>query len=556
MKEVIKTLLIYFLVFLIFFAFFWNLQFSFSNLAGRDGYYHIKQAWLIRTQGIEMAVGEFPWMQCSIFKENPGDLWFGYHLLLYPFTFGDLIFGAKLSSVLFSAIFFLGLFWLLRRLKVKYPLFWVILPLLMGYYFIFRLLLPRPYIFSILFSLIGFYLIFHKRYLGIFILSFFYTLITTEAPLIIFIAFCLMVLEWLKKKIIDLRSLALTVAGFLVGLLLKPDFPHNFYLIFHQIFSVLYLRFSGLNLNFGAELSCAFGGLVKDNPVLFLAFVLPLWWLIIQFVQKKHRPFPLLYLSLMFFSFFFAFLSFVSGRFIEYWIPFTLLLVAVWFNSLFLPALSKMIKDIKEFKGYQLDFFHKKIGYFYRKAYNIIRIVIFKFDKKFFKYSALSLIFALTIWFVFYQFIVFPFGIINTNPLFLSLFKEGASWLRENTPPGSVVLNYPWHTFPPLFFYNHQNFYCNGMDPTFMYVKSPENYWTWLNLLSGGIICDREICSGEDQKINEKDNKEITYFLKEKLGGNYIFLDNANQKFIQFLNSSENFEKVFEKGKIEIYKIN
>jgi len=275
MKKIFRTLLIYFSVFLIFFTLFFYIQFSFLNLAGADAYYHIKQAWLIRTQGIEKAVQNFSWLQCSIYREHPGDLWFGYHLLLYPFTFGDLVFGAKLSSVVFASLLFLGFFWLLERLKIKHSFLWTISLLIMTSSFTYRLFLPRPYIFSILFSIIGFYLISQKKYLETFLLSFIYSFITAEAPLIVFIALVFTIFERLKTKKLDFKPLVLTISGILTGLIVQPDFPHNLYLIFHQLFSTLSLRFIGVNLSFGGEISCGFIGSVKENIFLFLAFALP-----------------------------------------------------------------------------------------------------------------------------------------------------------------------------------------------------------------------------------------------------------------------------------------
>lgn len=237
-----NNLLIYFLVFSVFFGIFYFLQFSFPNLACPDGYYHIKQAWLIRTQGIEKTVKEFPWLQCSIFKDHPGDLWFGYHLLLIPFTFGDLIFGAKLASVFFSTLLFLVFFWILRKFKIKYAFFWTFFLLLMTWVFTFRLLLPRPFILSILFSLLGFYFIFNKKYLAIFITSLFYGFTVTESPLIILIATSFLFLEWFEVKKIDLKPLALSIAGVAAALIIRPDFPNNIYLIFYQFFGVIFLK--------------------------------------------------------------------------------------------------------------------------------------------------------------------------------------------------------------------------------------------------------------------------------------------------------------------------
>jgi len=553
MKSTIKSFLIYLLVFLIFFGIFLKIQFSFPNIVGGDGYYHIKQAWLIRTEGIKKAVREFSFLQCSIFKEYPGDIWFGFHLLLYPFTFFDLIFGAKLSSAFFASILLLGFFWVFKKFKIKYPFFWTIFLFLVTNHFNFRLLLPRPHVLSILFSVTGFYFLFRKKHWEIFFLSFIYSFVTTESLLILVMAFCLALLERLKTKKLDLKPLAITLAGFLLGLILQPDFPNNFYLLYHQIFSVLSLKFTGVKLSFGAELH-PFYGLVKDNILLFLTFILPLLWTLLKFIQKKYRNISFLHLSLFSFSFGFAILSFINGRFIEYWVPFSVLFFAVWSNFSLLPAVSKIIKSIKEFEGYHLVFSSEKIKNIYQSIYNFLRIIALKSEKKLFKFIILGLSSFLVIAFLWHQVINLsvPFG---TEPLTLRAFKEASLWLKENTPKNSIVLNSAWDTFPFLFFYNHQNFYCNGMDPTFMYVKNPKIYWIWQNLTGRGISCDKEECDKKNQELTEQKNIEISRFLKETLRGDYLLLDNPNEKFSGFLSSSPDFEKVFKKGRIEIYSI-
>jgi len=557
MIEIKKNLLSYLSVFSLFFCLFSLIQFSSPNiLSPDDAYRHIKEAWLIRNLGVEKSVRNFPWLQCSIFKEHPGDPWFGYHLLLYPFTFGDLVFGAKLSSVFFASLLFLGFFWILKKFEVKYTIFWTALLFLASDSFNFRLLLPRAYILSILFSFIGFYLIFQKKHLGIFILSFLYGFVTVESPLIIFIALALTLLEFLKTKKLDLRPLGFTVSGILAGLIFRPDFPNNFYLISNQIFSVLFLKLKRAPLDFGSELSYTFSGRIIDNPLLFLNFALPLFWIVFVFLQKKQAKISPLLLSLFFFSIFFAFLSFgVGGRFIEYWVPFSTLFSAVCFNNVLLPKISEIIKKIKELKGYKIVFSPEKAGYFYQLIYRMLRRLILKFEEKFIKSLFLGVFLFLFLYLIFFRAMILYTEIEGLEFSEAKLIKEAAIWLRENTPPHSVVLNASWDLFPILLFYNHQNYYCNGMDPTFMYVKSPQNYWLWRNLAFRGLFCNEEKCDEEKQKVSQENVREIIRFLKEKLNGDYILLTARNEKFIDFLNSSKDFEKVFKRGKIEIYKI-
>jgi hypothetical protein len=228
---------------------------------------------------------------------------------------------------------------------------------------------------------------------------------------------------------------------------------------------------------------------------------------------------------------------------------------AVCFNNVLLPKISEIIKKIKELKGYKIAFSSEKAGYFYRLIYRMLRRLILKFEEKFVKSLVLGVFLFLFIYLIFFRAMILYIEIEGLEFSEVKLIKEAAIWLGENTPPHSVVLNASWDLFPILLFYNHQNYYCNGMDPTFMYIKNPQNYWLWRNLTSRGLFCNEEKCDEEKQKVSQENIGEIVRFLKEKLNGDYLLLTARNEKFIDFLNSSKDFERIFKRGKIEIYRI-
>jgi hypothetical protein len=45
-----------------------------------------------------------------------------------------------------------------------------------------------------------------------------------------------------------------------------------------------------------------------------------------------------------------------------------------------------------------------------------------------------------------------------------------AEWLKQNTPPGTIVLNVNWWDFAAFFFWNTHNRYVGGLDPIFQYA--------------------------------------------------------------------------------------
>ena len=67
------------------------IQFASPDMPDNDGFYHIKLAYLMRTEGLKP---EFKWLPQSILNKNEFyDHHFLFHVALIPFTFGDLRLG-------------------------------------------------------------------------------------------------------------------------------------------------------------------------------------------------------------------------------------------------------------------------------------------------------------------------------------------------------------------------------------------------------------------------------------------------------------------------------
>ena len=117
------------------------IQFSTPNLPDNDGYYHIKMAWLMRTEGLKPA---FTWLPMSILNQaDYYDHHFLYHVALIPFTFGDLLVGAKWAAVIFSALAFLAIWYLLNRQKIPFAWLWSLALLGISEAFLYRMSISR-----------------------------------------------------------------------------------------------------------------------------------------------------------------------------------------------------------------------------------------------------------------------------------------------------------------------------------------------------------------------------------------------------------------------------
>ncbi|MEO0812519.1 MAG: hypothetical protein AAFY60_06625, partial [Myxococcota bacterium] len=216
--------------------FYWR-QFLTPNLPGTDAYYHIKIAWIYATEGIPR--DGFPWAQYSIWKDHFFDKEFGFHVLLIPFTFGDLATGAKLASVTYGALVYPSFYLILRFSKVKHAWFWTAMFFAAGGYFGWRINVPRPQILSMTIALWAAYVVFIRSWKGAALVGVIYALCYTAPLVIIVYALIAFVIWGAMDNEWDWRVIAAATAGVFLGWLLHPHFPNNFRLVWIQLVDVL-----------------------------------------------------------------------------------------------------------------------------------------------------------------------------------------------------------------------------------------------------------------------------------------------------------------------------
>ena len=67
-----------------------------GGIYGYDGYFHIRYSEWIRDHGVG---DRFPWWQETFLRDRWADKELLYHVLLMPFTFGDLESGGRTASM-------------------------------------------------------------------------------------------------------------------------------------------------------------------------------------------------------------------------------------------------------------------------------------------------------------------------------------------------------------------------------------------------------------------------------------------------------------------------
>ena len=466
-------------------------------------------------------------------------LLFLYYVLLIPFTFlGDLVLGAKIASLFFLSAMTAVFYMVLKNLKLRYSFFGFLFLLASSGYFLFRMNLARPLNFSVIFLLLIFYALIKKNNLLLFIISFLYVWAHGSFPLAIFLTLAFVAVNYVYSKRIYYRTIIASLGGTILAVLINPFFPNNI-----NYFTIYYLNSTPYQLT--AQIMewqpISIYQIFYDAPVLLISFLILLIVFCVKFIleiinkgklksaQKLENKIITSFLFIISITFFIGML--LQGRFIDYWVPFSIIFIAFYAESLY----------FKYFKNDSLDDLKNKLklpDFFSAENVKICGT------------SVLAVIIVFSIW----SRANFVLGMMGTDESNKNI-RETSLWLKSNTPEKSIVFNANWGDFSKMFFYNAHNYYVLGLDAKFMYVLSPEKYWFYAHL-SDGVICDREECN--ENKNNS--NLSVHDVLKNEFNADYVFVplkyndfDYAN--LINILNSDSRFEKMYENEGGEVWKV-
>jgi hypothetical protein len=425
------------LLFALFALLFAAIQFATPNLFGNDGYFHIKFAQIMRQQGLRPP---FPWLPLTILKaEDFFDHHFLYHVLLIPFTFGDLRVGAKWAGVIFPALAFVAGWVVLRGQQVPYAALWALGFFAVSQPFLFRLGMTRVQAVSLLVLLLMLHVTLTGRYRRLLPLSFVYIWLYDAFILVLIIVGAYLVACWLLERQLKWLPVGYTLLGLGLGMLINPYFPNNFIFIYHHILPKLV---NTTAINVGAEwYPYDTWKLVENSGLALLAFITGAFALGLREQRMEARAAALFIIAVVF-----GLMVFKSRRFIEYFPAFALIFCAVAWR----PVLEEWLANSLRFKRW------------------------------------LPLGMALTL----------PVAIaLNLRQNWQELqdstsyqqYEQAAAWLQRNTSAGSLIFVTDWDDFTRLYFYNTHNTYTLGLDPTYMQAYDAELYRLWREISQGRI---------------------------------------------------------------------
>lgn len=463
------------------------IQFASPNLAGNDGYFHIKFAQVMRQQGLRP---HFPWLPLTILNAaNFYDHHFLYHVLLIPFTLGDnLLAGAKWAAVLFAALSFLTGWLLLRGQRVPYAAVWALGFLAVSHAFLYRLSMTRVQSLSLLMLMFILHVSLTRQYRWLLPLAFVYIWLYDAFVLVLMVVGGYVVARWLIERQLKPAPAIYAGLGLGLGLLINPYFPNNLIFIYHHLLPKI-LDTTAIGVG-GEWYPYDTWDLVENSALALLAFVAGAFALGWHERRMDTRSATLFLLALGF-----GLILFKSRRFIEYFPAFALLFCAV--------AWAPIIEAWRQ-QG--------------RRAARVLPL-------------GLALVFA-----------------AGSADNILHLRQElqestpyqryaGASaWLQANTPPGSRIFQTDWDDFTWLYFYNTQNSYTVGLDPTYMQLYNAGLYDLW-----------REIANGRVEPPSPA--------IVENFEAGYVLTDLEHVRFLYVARADPDMAEVYRDEYAVIYKI-
>jgi hypothetical protein len=459
------------------------IEFAGPAILDNDGYYHIRWAAMLRESAPRLP--DFQALPLTTLNEHDyADHHFLYHLLLVPFTFGELRVGAKLAAVIFASAGMASLFALLVSYRVSYRWLWLAPLIASSEPFLYRMSMTRAPSLSLALLGIGAYLILQRKLLLLGLVAFAFTWTYSLFPLILVFAVIHAIAVYVVERRIDFGQALAAFSGIAVGLVVNPYFPRNLALFRDHLLMKLATTYP---VEVGGEwYPYDTWAMLGGSAAAFAIYGAALVALDLKNRARDLKPLFFLLISLILLLMFFK-----SKRFVEYWPPFAMTFAAF--------VLSPVLKR------------------FVRARHSRTR------DRLVAAIAGASVVVVLSV----------TMGMMalwarsdvrqEADPL---AYQGASQWLARNAPISTRVFNTDWDDFPMLFYYNPTNEYIAGLDPTYLYDRDPELWKLYARITLG-------------QESNPAS------LIRERFGAEYVFTDNGHTAFLSAATESGDFETVY-----------
>jgi hypothetical protein len=480
-----------------------------------DGFYHIRHAWLYRTQGLFDSA--FPWARFSAIRDQASDLWYGFHVLLVPFSLPqNLLHGLLAGGVAVTAASLLLLAWAFSLLRLSWPLVWLVAFAATGDV-LFRLTMLRPQPLSLALAVLALALLAapsvrgRAAWLGVVALlaAWIHLALAWLQPLVLLV-FAASALAHRQRP--DWAGARAVAAGTLAGWLLRPNPLGALRLAWVQLGLFVEVKGRGLPLPFGQELQPLSPTL--DLPRLVLPGLAVVGALVAFGIRVRRQPAPAPPLRVaawtsLSLGLFFALLSVrVAGRSIE--------LAAV-----FLAAFAGLVfTECRQGASRRV-----RIGTAAVPALVLAVLV----PQAAARYEA---------------------RVQTARPLLA--FRGASAWLAHNSRSGELVFHAWWDQFPHLFFWSPRNHYLGGMDPLFQYAHDEALFWKAYGLATDAHpqgTCGKPACGAGELE-------ETALVLRRDFGASFVLVHrHQNPRLDAYLQAQGAFQRVFDDGTDAVYRV-
>ncbi len=465
-------------------------QFSTPDMPDNDGFYHIRLAQIMRVQGWKP---EFPWLPLTIL--NPREFYdhhFLFHVELIPFTFGDLRLGAKWAAVFNASLAFLAVWWLLRGQRVPYAWLWSLGLLAVSEAFLYRMSITRAQSLSLGVLALGLHWMLKERYHYLLALGFLYVWLYNAFPLLGAIATLYTLAVLLIERRLELRPVIYTAIGTVLGLLVNPYFPNNLVFAYRHMLPKLT---ETTEISVGSEwYPYTTRQLLENSSLSLVAFLSGALALGLRGRRMDTRTAAGLLLATLF-----GFMLFQSRRFIEYFPAFALIFAAFAWTPLMREA-----------------------------------ALLWRSRWSWFPYLPAMALGVLVIIGAWQMLPIARDRVQDSKPY--HLYAQASAWLQQNTQKGERIFQTDWDDFPRLFFYNIDNTYLIGLDPTYMQLYDPALYDQWVRITQGEV---------EDPSAS----------IVADFGARYVISDLLHDDFIDLASQDPDMVEVYRDDQAVIFMV-
>jgi hypothetical protein len=483
-----------------------------------DHFFYFRYASLLKDKGWEV-VDNFPWLYYSkVTQEHSRYPVALFNFAVIPFTLiKNPILGLKISDIFWASLACSAFYYLLRKIRIKWALFYVLI-LLSFPFFASRILMGRAFILTPVLIFWELYLANRKKYKILFAVSLFHIL---WHPLTFFMPVATVGLVEISRYIVKqkfvFKNIFVTGIGTVVGMSFFPDFPKNIWLWIKTILiaSGSIAGVPNMDKVEGSELSPV--SLLSFWPRSDMAiFILMLSVAVFMYFYLKDRKFNFFkgtqdnfgnwriytYSSFLLAFILFSFSILFSGRFLDFYFVSAVFLLAL--------VLQRIFAEEDVIINSQL------------RKYIFFGVIVFFVTAFLSTFSSIK---------------------ENTRRNDYEGIKESSEWIKERSSQGDIVFLFDWDNFPMSFFYNQKNNYTMGIEPKILMEYNSSLYWKWHNIFLYNFYCGLpKDCSEEEgaliksfdnnqEKIDEftkENSKKIIYSIKNDFKSRFI-ISNSSQ---------------------------